>query len=1018
MRRTTSIALSSVSFAALAILAAPASAQTPDPVNPGGDPCQAPAGQVDKAQCPDTANQDTPDAATATDVAPQQADGGDAIVVTGSRIRRNRFNTADPVTLITRDEATQAGFSSTAEILQSTAVTGGTAQINDTYGGLVTDGGPGANTISLRGLGATRTLVLLNGRRVAPAGSRGSVGSADLNVLPNSIIDRIEVLNTGASSIYGSDAVAGVINIVTRNKINGLTVEMQHNFPELGAGESKRYSVVAGTSGERFSVQGSFEYYKRNRLTLGDVPSLTCGTERYADGSDFIDPNTGEPKCFPLDEGGVTVNTIGTGAYAGNTVATAPGVPAGYAGTCNRFRPNPAVTTGLLPGFECVGGGSLSTNIRDTSSAATLAQDVISPAEIYTAYLSGNYETGILGDATLYAEVLFNRRKSNQNGQRQFTIDYAPGSPLIPAVLAARPLNSTIGVRVFADYGIYQSRQQQDFTKASAGLRGELPLNDWRYDLYASKSWSDADYTTDLILADRLAQSLDVVPDGAGGFRCRVTVGGCVAAPAITADVIGGNFPADWFDYVVDPVTGNTKYNETTYSATVDGPLFPIWGGDVSLAVGAEYRKAKIDDTPSPESVRGNLYNFTGSTPTRGSDSVWEVFGELEVPVLRNVPFAEELTLNASARRTHYKSYGGQTTYKVGGLYSPFKFLSFRGSYGTSYRAPALFEQFLGGTSGFLASNTDPCDQLASETNPLVLERCLAEGLPANFQQNNGVTVIGLGGAEAGLEAETSKNLTFGTVLQHDFGRAIGSFSLAVDYFDIEVNNGVSQLSAAAILSQCYENPQRTLCDTPFITRTPYTGPGTGQLTVVQSYLNIATSKAKGIDFVGRYSRELGPGRFRLGAQLTRMLKRYDQTLPTDDIVDLVGLTANPKWAGAFDAAYETGPWNFRYGVEYISKTDDAKYLEQFGYTPDVYDYSVPNYFLHSASIRYETDAFGITFGARNLFDKDPPKITTLNPLVNTVSNVPIQGGYDFRGRTFFVNVRAGLDKIGQSLGF
>ncbi|WP_309662948.1 TonB-dependent receptor plug domain-containing protein, partial [Sphingomonas sp.] len=167
--------LSSVSFAAIALAATPAQAQTPAPVLPERDPCQAPSGQVDAALCPDP---DTPAGEAVqqgADVTSASGKEGD-IVVVGSRIRRNRFNTADPVTIITRDEQIDSGFNSTAEVLQSVGVTGGTPQINDSFGGLVVEGGPGVNTLSLRGLGPTRTLVLLNGRRIAPAGTRGQVG--------------------------------------------------------------------------------------------------------------------------------------------------------------------------------------------------------------------------------------------------------------------------------------------------------------------------------------------------------------------------------------------------------------------------------------------------------------------------------------------------------------------------------------------------------------------------------------------------------------------------------------------------------------------------------------------------------------------------------------------------------------------------------------------------------------------------------------------------------------------------
>ena len=379
--------LTSASFAALAI-AAPANAQTPDPVNPDRDPCQAPADQRDpNVTCP-PADSPAGEAIAQGAVATPADDEG--VVVVGSRIRRDRFNTADPVTIINRDAAVDAGFNSTAEVLQSVGVTGGTGQINDTFGGLVVEGGPGVNTLSLRGLGPTRTLILLNGRRIAPAGTRGQVGAADLNVLPNAILDRIEVLNTGASSVYGSDAVAGVVNIVTLSKFNGLAVEAAVTAPEIGAGTTQRYAITAGTSGERFSILGSLELFDRNRITQADQPWARCPQQRRLAPFNQNDST----RCFPLEEGGVTVNTIGTGFIQLGTnpdpIDLAPGFganPPDYYLLCNRWRPTTAVTGQTLPGFECVGGllynyitasgFGTSTNVRDTFAPSMLQQDII-----------------------------------------------------------------------------------------------------------------------------------------------------------------------------------------------------------------------------------------------------------------------------------------------------------------------------------------------------------------------------------------------------------------------------------------------------------------------------------------------------------------------------------------------------------------------------------------------------------------------------------------------------------------
>lgn len=954
----------------------------------------------------------------------EAASQGQEVTVVGSRIRRDAYSGADPIQVVNRTEATQAGFISTTEILQSTAITGGTSQINNAFGGFVTAGGPGANTISLRGLGATRTLTLLNGRRVAPAGSRGSVGSADLNVLPSAMLDRIEILNTGASSIYGSDAVAGVINLVTRTDLNGIELEAQHNIPELGAGGSQRYSAVFGITRDNFSVSGSLEYFKRDTLSNGDVDFTACQTNlRRANANEqpgstsLIDPATGAPKCF--GEIGVTgasgsaINSIGTPAFARGTVTLAPGAAA-FTGVCDRFRPLTGAG-GAVPGFECVGGGTIPTGLRDTISQSYFNNDLISPVEIYTGFLQAAYQMESLGNAEVYAELLVNRRNSSQLQNRQLVIDYRYNSPLIPTELRfATPFlgaqaggitgTDPIGIRVFADGGNYENRQTVDFVKLVGGIRGDL-FAGWRYDGYISRAWSDSEYTTDLILTDRLSQSLDVVASGSG-FVCRDTSGGCVAAPALTAAVVGGQFPTAWRNYIYEPVRGTTKFRETVASVTVDGPLFRMPGGMVQVAVGAEYREASIDDTPGTDSQRGNLYSFTSSSITRGSDSVKELFGEIEVPLLADMPFIHQLTINGSARYTDYASYGSQTTYKIGGIFSPVSWLSARGSYGTSYRAPALFEQFLGATSGFQSQNNDPCNNYQTSTNENRRTNCANSGIPEGFQANTSIRVNQLGGAETGLSAETSKNYTFGGIFQPNLG-SFGRFSLAVDYFNVLVENGVSQLGFATILSQCYDSSpadfQNNVNTCALIQRASTAPFG---LTVTQGYVNISNAKVSGWDFNARYVVPLAGGTARLNAQLTKFDERYNQTLPTDPIRNQVGSVNNPEWTGTFDVSYSRNRWTARYGVEWLQATKTTAFqLNTTQAILDTYFFETPDYFLHSASVRWEGDRFGFTVGVRNLTNAALPEISSGS--YNRVGNVPLYSGYDYLGRRFFVNVNA-----------
>lgn len=946
--------------------------------------------------------------ATNTD---QEATQVDEIVVVGSRIRRDNYNAPSPTQVVTREEATLQGFASTTEALQSTAVTGGTSQINNSYGGYVTNGGPGANTIGLRGMGPSRTLVLLNGRRVSPAGSRGSVGAADLNVLPTAMIDRVEVLRDGASSVYGSDAVAGVVNIQTRKNFEGLVFEAQSNLPmeANGNGGSNRLSLTAGARGDRWRAAGSVERYERDELTLRDREFTRCQTDGFRNDKDYIDPLTGASKCYPLTttgSNGVTINTIGTNTLAGVAAAGATGT------SFNRWRPNSGVTSGLV-GFEGVGGGTNNINVRDTFEDRMLNESLISPAKVYTAFGQFRYDLQALGNAELYGEVLFNQRKSAQTGYRQLALDYAKGSPLIPSSLAAstafgdQGLNKgqPVGVRAFIGFGNDHSEQEVNFSRYVAGLKGDFFVPEWRYDAYVSHSRSRSEYTSEQFLTNRLIESLDVVSNGAGGFQCRELASnpGCVAAPALTTQTIGGVLPKEWVDYVFRPVTGITEYTESVASIGIDGPLFDLPAGKVMGFFGAEYRKSEIDDTPGLDSQNGNTYNFSTSAITRGSDSVWEVFGEIEAPLLADAPFAKELTFNGSFRYTDYDSYGDDTTYKAGLVYRPIDWITVRGTYGTSYRAPALFEQFVGATTGFLSNSNDRCNNYgAPGVNPNRVANCTAEGLAGDFQSTTSVKVVTAGGAEAGLAAETSTNMTVGLVLQPLLPSGWGDLAFAVDYYEIEVKNGVSRTGAGNILTRCYDsNPADFAADAGFC-RLVSRDPANGQLTVLNSYVNLATDNVKGLDYTLRYRKDVGPGTALFNLGVTQYTEVSSKLFEEDPLEDTKGMINSPEFTGTADLSYSWDKWRVRYGVEWIQGMDSYAYYEEDPATSQ-YDLEVGDYFQHNASVQYRADGWTVTAGVRNLLNEDPPVISA--GVYNRVGNAPLYSGYDYLGRTAFVNL-------------
>lgn len=964
-----------------------------------------------------------------------QAGEIEELVIVGSRIRQTNLKTVSPTTLVSRDDAAAAGLNSTADLLQSNTITGGASQINNAYGGYVTEGGPGANTISLRGLGASRTLVLINGRRVAPAGTQGSVGTADLNVLPTAMIERVEILRDGASSIYGSDAVSGVINVITRENVEGLTIEGDFNHPTEGEGEQTRVSISGGFNEERFSLSGSFDYYERKSLTLGDREWTRCNQDKFRDpvtgeAADYIDPKTGKSKCYPLTatgSNGVTVNTIGTQSVtAANWVdlglnGPVIGAPGSSGTTFTRFRPNADVQSGVI-GYEGVGGGTNDLNVRDTFEPRMLGEDLISPAKIYTGFVQGKYDLQALGNAELYGELLASRRESEQRSYRQLTLDYRLGSVAIPAELAFGNFGADqgtsegdrVGVRAFVGFGNDRSVQDVDFYKPTFGIRGDITfLPDWRYDIYTSYAKSDAKYERESFLIDKLTYASNVIPAPSGldstlvhdGLTCAInlTTPGekCIPYPLLTAAVVGGNLTQDFKDYIFRNTIGTTEYEESIFSGIIDGPLFTVPAGKVQGVLGLEYRKMEINDQPDDNSVNGNLFNLSSATPTIGKDNVTEVYGEIQIPILSGVAFAEDLTFNGSVRYTDYDSYGSDDTYKVGLIYSITDWFTLRASRGTSYRAPALFEQFQGPTSGFRASSVDPCNEYGADgVNPNRAANCASE-LPGQpeFLATNGIEVFNLGGAEAGLFAETSDNTTYGFIFEPRISDST-HISIAVDYFEIEIKNGVQQVGEDEILDRCYDSATDFANDTGLcrlVTRDEVTH----QLTVNNAYTNLSSENLRGLDVNADFDQEIGPGSFGINLSFTRYYTQAEQLFRGEEFKEYNGSLEKPDMSGTANISYTWNDWKFLYGVDWINKMDG--YVEaQEDPTESYSDYTVPSYLEHRISARYQAEKWKVVFGVSNLTNETPPEISA--GYFNRVGNSPLYSGYDYVGREVFVN--------------
>ena len=437
------------------------------------------------------------------------------------------------------------------------------------------------------------------------------------------------------------------------------------------------------------------------------------------------------------------------------------------------------------------------------------------------------------------------------------------------------------------------------------------------------------------------------------------------------------------------------------------------------MVIGAEYRAQKIDDTPDDNAIAGNLLGLTAGASTRGKDNVKEAFAEILVPIIRDRPFYENLVLNGSGRYTDYASYGSDFTYKIAGEWELFPGIGIRGSYGTSFRAPALAEQYLGAATGFMGGGSDPCnsdnfpgDPTTDTTNQhTTAANCAAVGIDvATFVQNNGITVRQRSGAETGLEAETSKNWTVGAVFQPRLADGL-SLSLSADYFDIEVSNGVSNLGGGTILDRCFgaEDFDLTQSFYSFVNRD-----ANNILEVTSGFVNLTDNVVRGYEFNARLGLDLLGGRLLLNANAVKYTEQSDRLFPEEVLLDRNGIYDTPDFVGSFDTTYRQDDVTLRYGFTFLdaksgtydyfatSRLDGSVDAATAQDLRDTYILEVPAYFLHNASVQFNVDdRMQLTAGVRNIFDTEPPRVSAA---VTTIGNAPLSSLFDFVGRTYFVN--------------
>lgn len=790
----------------------------------------------------------------------------DKVVIVGSRIQRSEFNSISPVQILQADTSRAVGLVSAADILQTSTADSG-FKIDATFNGFVLDNGPGGSTVNLRGLGAERTLVLVNNRRLAPAGVEGAPSSSDLNLIPSILLDRVEILLDGASSIYGADAVAGVANAVLRSDIEGFEFGAEYSVPtaEGGGGAQTTITGAWGVTNDSGYMGFGAEYTTRNRIRFSDRDyTAECERDLTFNAEGGVDDNGCD-----LALRNRIFNPTGYGSIYYTPGFTNTGIP--------NFSESQLSVFGVP--FDANGDGISDVDIQSpfyniNASGRAAAADLIAPQDRYSVFAYGEYDLGWDNNTSVFFEALYSKRESRIDGGPAVIF------PTVPGTNPYNPCNeATGGVNCLAPFGvnfgpldwysilvIQGDREvvQADVaqTRFVGGLKGDLPvlqnfgLDNWTYELSAQYSESSGQSKREGILNDRLLLSLNtsVVDPSTGDIVCGIDTDGdglpnneqigvfgdedlltvpCVPvnlfAPSIYQEG-GGTFATQAErDYLFGTRNFNTQIDQTVIQGIVQGDVFELpWNGSkVPLVVGFEYRDESIFSDPDTVARDGLLLAFFADKGATGRRDLMEAFAETEITPIRGVPGAEELTFNLSTRWTEESNFGALWTYSAKGKYRPVDWFAVNATAGTSYRAPGLREQFLAGSTGF-NTVTDPCvvplnarldqgpgndplyDATMDERSQQTLDNCVLDGvnpltlgLTGNIGPAQSVE-ISSGGAED-LLAEESESFTIGFTAEQPW---FDNFDLRVNltYYETEITDSVAEPGPAFIIRDCYED--------------------------------------------------------------------------------------------------------------------------------------------------------------------------------------------------------------------
>jgi iron complex outermembrane recepter protein len=980
---------------------------------------------------------DTPPAAAD---APEKPANIEAIVVTGSRISRRDFQSDSPIVTIDQSTLAAAGQPTLdraiGEMPQFSAAQG-MSEVGDVQGSTNFAGGQAYG--DLRGLGPNRALVLMDGRRMMQSNPNGSV---DLNTIPMSMIENVEVITGGASSTYGSDAIAGVLNFKLREHFSGAEVSVQHGATTHGDGATEHVSALLGGNfaDDRGNMVLAFEYSERgvvhgaDRPFFANIRQLARPPEGILPGGTFgTAPTIGAVNSVLAGYPGTTP-IAGSGAYNGSLGVNTDGTI-----FTDLAAPN------CVQNYRGLGQKGVNIGAGCTQVQVALGQffAIQVPLTKYNMFARSTYK--ISDSVSAYTQFSFMESTARDEtaggstgpGKELFiplNNPYVVNNPGLQTILGSRPADPNnpnaltqplVLTKLLSMSGDRIQSYKYDVYQAVAGLKGDIPIpgTDLTWDVYGSYG---STLFNNLQQNDSSKTALTAILNGTANYQG--SAGNCVG---YAWNPLGSNpLTPGCREYVTRENSNVNTITQKNVEGTLQGKIVTLPAGDLRFAVGADYRGSSFDYHPDAGLINNDSFSYDTTVATSGTQNVREVFAELLVPVLKDLPLIEELSLDLGARRSDYDLFGGVNTWKADLNWKPVSQLTVRGGYARAIRAPSLGELFAPTVTGNLNIGSgpaagDPCatgSAFRTGANAAqVATLCQAQGVPAALYPNYtyGVdSVHGTSGGNPSLTPETANTYSIGTVWNPHFSSDLmHKFQVSVDYYHIAISNAVGSLALTDILPRCFNsdgisNPTYSASNIycSQITRDRNTG---NIVLGHEGLLNLASYKTDGIDTEIDWSFGLGAiglsdsaGTFRLNSMINYTHTFDVSALPGSPVLDYAGSIGNtqvspemahPHWKANTAFGYLIGPVTTTLHWRYIAamKHQDVV-VDPTSTTPGVGTYNYFDFDAHWAVV----DHLELTAGLTNIGDKAPPFVSG-QPLTTDSAT------YDIIGRTYYVGFKA-----------